>query len=133
MLLRQSSGSAAIDRFAHTGFNEGQLTSRRSLVSGPDKKDSVSQDTELSKVVTIVNEQGLHARPVMQLVDLASQFESTISVAKGDQIVDGKSPMEVMLLEATCGTQLTLTAKGQDASRAVQALADLIARRFKDP
>ena len=83
-------------------------------------------------MVTIVNEQGLHARPVMQLVDLASQFESTISVAKGDQIVDGKSPMEVMLLEATCGTQLTLTAKGQDASRAVQALADLVARRFKD-
>lgn len=86
----------------------------------------------LSKVVTIVNEQGMHARPVMQFVDLANQFESAISVAKGDQVVDGKSPMEVMLLEATCGTELTLTATGQDASRAVQALADLIARRFKD-
>lgn len=96
------------------------------------KKDSVSQDTVLSKVVTIVNEQGMHARPVMQFVDLANQFESAISVAKGDQVVDGKSPMEVMLLEATCGTELTLTATGQDASRAVQALADLIARRFKD-
>lgn len=95
-------------------------------------KDSVSQDTVLSKVVTIVNEQGMHARPVMQFVDLANQFESAISVAKGDQVVDGKSPMEVMLLEATCGTELTLTATGQDASRAVQALADLIARRFKD-
>lgn len=86
----------------------------------------------LSKVVTIVNEQGMHARPVMQFVDLANQFESAISVAKGDQVVDGKSPMEVMLLEAICGTELTLTATGQDASRAVQALADLIARRFKD-
>ena len=37
----------------------------------------------------------------MQFVDLANRFESTITIAKGEQVVDGKSPMEIMLLEAT--------------------------------
>lgn len=87
---------------------------------------------EVSRVVTIINEQGLHARPIMQFVDLASRFASRICLAKGDQIVDGKSPMEIMLLEATHGTTLTLTAAGPDAEQALQALADLIAGRFSE-
>ncbi len=82
--------------------------------------------------ITILNEQGLHARPIMQFVDLANRFESKISLGKDDQMVDGKSPMEIMLLEATCGTDLTLTATGPDASQAVQALADLVARGFAE-
>ena len=95
-------------------------------------KYRVDQDAEISRVVTIVNEYGLHARPIMKFVDLANNFESRIRLAKGEQVVDGKSPMEVMLLEATCGTTLTLSACGRDASEAVQALSDLIARQFQD-
>ena len=87
---------------------------------------------EVSRAVTIVNEQGLHARPIMQFVDLASRFESRISLAKGDEVVDGKSPMEIMLLEATCGTELMLTANGPDSEEALHALADLVARRFQE-
>lgn len=85
-----------------------------------------------TRTVQIVNEQGLHARPIMLFVDLANRYESKISLAKGDQVVDGKSPMEIMLLEATRGTDLILTAKGADASEAVDALADLVARRFEE-
>jgi phosphocarrier protein len=82
--------------------------------------------------VTILNRQGLHARPVMRFVDLASQFSSSISVSKGDVQVDGKSPMEMMLLEATCGTKLLLSAHGADAVEAVDALASLIADKFDE-
>lgn len=85
-----------------------------------------------TRTVQIVNKQGLHARPIMLFVDLANRYESKISLAKGDQVVDGKSPMEIMLLEATRGTDLILTAKGADASEAVDALADLVARRFEE-
>ncbi|MBN1492128.1 MAG: HPr family phosphocarrier protein [Phycisphaerae bacterium] len=81
---------------------------------------------------TIVNRQGLHARPVMRFVDLASQFESTIRVEKGAQTVDGKSPMEMILLEATQGTTLTLVAQGNDAEQAIDALAKLIADGFNE-
>lgn len=76
--------------------------------------------------MVVINPHGLHARPVMQFVDLASQFEAAITVQKGDLSVDGREPMEMMLLEATQGTELILMARGQDAEAAVAALADLI-------
>ena len=82
--------------------------------------------------VTIMNRQGLHARPVMQFVDLASQFSSIITVGKGELQVDAKSPMEMMLLEGTCGAKLLLSAHGADALEAVNALAALIARKFDE-
>ncbi|MCG8409114.1 MAG: HPr family phosphocarrier protein [Phycisphaerales bacterium] len=80
--------------------------------------------------VTISNTQGLHARPVMRFVDLASQFGSTIRVKKDGLDVDGKSPMEMMLLEAVEGTTLHVVAEGQDAQEAVQALAGLVKGKF---
>jgi phosphocarrier protein len=80
--------------------------------------------------VVVVNVHGLHARPVMQFVDLASQFESAITVQKGDLAVDGREPLEMMLLEATQGTELLLLARGQDAEAAIAALAALIAGGF---
>jgi len=80
--------------------------------------------------VAIVNKQGLHARPVMQFVDTASRFTAEVKVQKNNTVVDGKSPMEMMLLEATQGTRLKLIARGQDASAAVEALAALVERGF---
>jgi phosphocarrier protein HPr len=82
--------------------------------------------------VEVVNPQGLHARPVMRFVDLANQFRSGISVRKGNQAVDGKSPMEMILLEATQGTKLTLIAQGEDADAAVEALAGLVEAGFHE-
>ena len=82
--------------------------------------------------VTILNSQGLHARPVMQFVDVASRFRSTVTVSKDDVHVDAKSPMEMMLLEATCGTTLSLTAHGEDAHEVIEALANLILSRFEE-
>ena len=91
----------------------------------------MNQPPQASKAVTIQNKQGLHARPIMQFVDLANKFQSSISITRDEREVDGKSPMEIMLLEATCGTNLTLRAVGPDAVEAVQALADLIASGFR--
>jgi phosphocarrier protein len=94
-------------------------------------RNPVTEHTNVSKVVTIVNKQGLHARPIMQFVDLANRFQSRVTITKGTQVVDGKSPMEIMLLEATCGTELTLSSSGPDANQALDALADLVARQFE--
>lgn len=94
---------------------------------------SSGSDGPAVRTVRIVNRQGLHARPVMQFVDLASQFQSAIKVRKEDLVVDGKSPMEMMLLAATCGTELTIEARGPDQEQAVEALCALVARRFDEP
>jgi phosphocarrier protein len=86
-----------------------------------------------SRMVTVANTQGLHARPVMRFVDLASQFESRVRVRKGKCIVDGKNPMEMMLLEATRGTELEILAEGKDAGEALEALAKLVASHLTAP
>jgi phosphocarrier protein len=72
----------------------------------------------------------LHARPVLRFVDLASKFASTIRVQKRDTSVDGKSPMEMMLLEATQGTVLKIVAEGDDCLQAVDELAKLVSDGF---
>lgn len=82
--------------------------------------------------VTIVNRLGLHARPAMAFVDLASGFQASISVARGGQTVDGKSIMHMMMLAATKGTQLQITAEGPDAEQACAALKALVDSGFDE-
>ncbi|HVT82928.1 MAG TPA: HPr family phosphocarrier protein [Phycisphaerae bacterium] len=84
----------------------------------------------MDRQVTIQNKLGLHARPAMQFVDVANQFQSGIKVCKGDQVVDGKSIMQMMMLAATQGTALKIIAEGDDAGKALDALEQLINARF---
>ncbi|MBN1123559.1 MAG: HPr family phosphocarrier protein [Sedimentisphaerales bacterium] len=78
--------------------------------------------------VQIKNADGLHMRPAMQFVDLASTFESDIHVSNGETTVDAKSIMQMTMLAATCGSTLTIRAEGQDAKQAVEALQTLVER-----
>ena len=92
-------------------------------------------DTNSPKVETrllITNSMGLHARPAMAFVDIANSFTSDIRVAKGQQQVDGKSIMQMMMLAATQGTELQLLADGPDADTAVAALSELAERKFDE-
>ena len=84
----------------------------------------------MDRQVTIQNKLGLHARPAMQFVDVANQFHSGVKVWKGDQCVDGKSIMQMMMLAATAGTGLKIVAEGDDALAALDALEKLIQARF---
>ncbi|MFP4105608.1 MAG: HPr family phosphocarrier protein [Phycisphaerae bacterium] len=80
--------------------------------------------------VTIVNKYGLHARPAMQLVELANSFNSIVEVSNASLTVDAKSIMSVMRLGATMGTQLKIVADGEDAEQAVAALKKLVQEGF---
>ena len=82
--------------------------------------------------VTIQNRLGLHARPAMSFVDTASSFGADIRVRKGDQEVDGKSIMQLMMLAATQGTQLHICAEGSDAQQAIAALQQLVDSKFDE-
>jgi phosphocarrier protein HPr len=85
-----------------------------------------------TRKTTIQNAHGMHARPAMQFVELANKFRSGIRVrrAQPDTEVDGKSIMEMIILEAVQGTVLQITADGEDADEAVRELADLVDRKF---
>jgi phosphocarrier protein HPr len=83
--------------------------------------------------VVICNKLGLHARPAMQFVDVANQFQSEIKVHKGGEEpedADGKSVMQMIILAAVEGTPLCIDAAGEDAERAVQTLAELVEGKF---
>jgi len=82
--------------------------------------------------VTVVNRLGLHARPAMSFVDLASTFQSGITVVKGDTSVDGKSIMQMMMLAASQGSELEVLAEGPDAGAACRALAKLVGDGFDE-
>jgi len=84
----------------------------------------------LKREITILNRQGMHARPAMQIVETSSRFNSRIRICKGNNRVDAKSIMEVMTLEAIQGTVLTFEADGNDASKALDALAKLVTDKF---
>ncbi len=80
----------------------------------------------------IINKLGLHARAAAKLVTLASHFSSEIMVSRDGQKVNGKSIMGVMLLAASKGTVITISADGDDEKDALEQLGSLIARRFEE-
>ena len=82
------------------------------------------------KTVTIVNKLGLHARAAARFVTLASSFASDIKLARNGQQVNGKSIMGVMMLAASRGSEIKLSADGEDEQQAIESLAELIAQRF---
>jgi phosphocarrier protein len=80
--------------------------------------------------VTIVNKNGLHARPAAEIVKTASKFTSDIIIVRDELEVNGKSIRGVMMLAAECGAEVTLRASGPDESAAVEAIAKLISSKF---
>ncbi len=87
-----------------------------------------------SAVVSIPNKLGLHARPAMIFVEAASKLESDVTVRRCDQDdpVDGKSIMQMMMLAATQGTKIEITATGCDADDAIGGLVDLVKSGFRE-
>ena len=88
----------------------------------------------VSHKVKIDNKLGLHARPAMLFVERASRFNAEIKVCRCDdsQCVDGKSIMQMMMLAATSGTEIEITAVGDDAPAAVKDLVALVRAKFSE-
>ena len=82
--------------------------------------------------ITIVNKLGLHARAAAKLVTLAAKFKSDLRIRKDAKEVSGKSIMGVMMLAAGKGSRLTFRAEGPDAEKALDALEQLIGRKFDE-
>jgi phosphotransferase system HPr (HPr) family protein len=82
--------------------------------------------------IVITNKVGLHARPARLLVQTAAQFRSQIQVSCGEKVANAKSIVGVLKLGASQGETLRLHAEGDDAEQAIQALSDLIERKFDE-
>jgi phosphocarrier protein HPr len=83
-----------------------------------------------SRRVEITNRRGLHARASAKFVTLASELGTLVEVAKDGNAVVGTSIMGLMMLGAAIGDSITISATGEKAEFAVNALAELVEARF---
>jgi phosphotransferase system HPr (HPr) family protein len=81
----------------------------------------------LERKVHILNPQGFHLRPIAAFAQLAGRFQSNVTVSRdGKDDVNGKSILDLMLLAAPQGSELTVKATGPDAQNALDALVALL-------
>ena len=86
----------------------------------------------IQKQLTLINQLGLHARASMKLNDLANRFESVVYIQKNASKINAKDILEIMSLAASVGTTITLLCDGRDESSAIQAISELINRKFDE-
>ncbi len=78
----------------------------------------------------IPNKLGLHARASALLVKISNRYSSEIKLAREGIEVNGKSIMGIMMLAASKGSTVTLTAAGKDEAEAMNAIGELISNGF---
>ena len=78
----------------------------------------------------IINKRGLHARASAKFVTTVSSFDAEVHVEKDGMKVGGDSIMGLMMLAASPGCCITVTASGNEAQAALDALQAMIADKF---
>ena len=80
----------------------------------------------IRRAVTIRNRLGLHARAAARFVHTANRFRARITASRSGRTMDGKSILGILLLAASQGSVLELSAEGEDEEAAVAALSALV-------
>ncbi len=82
--------------------------------------------------VSVVNEQGVHARPSHAIVECASRFQAEVALIHDGRRADARSILSVMTLGAVRGASIRIEASGEEAEVAATALADLFDSGFAE-
>ncbi len=86
--------------------------------------------SKVSARVTIPNKRGLHARASAKIVEASARFKSEIHVIKDGTAVNGRSIMGLMMLAASMGSEVEITAEGPDQEEALRAILALVDAKF---
>ena len=84
----------------------------------------------LMRTIRVVNGRGLHARAAAKFVKCATGFNAEVRVSKDGQTVSGSSIMGLMMLAASKGTTIDVSASGQEGDAALEALVALVESGF---
>jgi phosphocarrier protein len=84
--------------------------------------------TRVERVVTVVPEAGLHARPASKFVETVNEYDSAVQIGTpgGDDLAPAGSMLTVTGLGVKSGEQVLLVAEGDDAEEAIAALDDVL-------
>jgi Phosphotransferase System HPr (HPr) Family len=85
-----------------------------------------------SKIATITNKVGLHARPATFLIQKANEFSASIWLEKDERRVNAKSLLGVLSLGVGAGESVKVISDGPDEEDAVNVLYDLITSEFAE-
>ncbi|MDR1573331.1 MAG: HPr family phosphocarrier protein [Clostridiales Family XIII bacterium] len=85
-----------------------------------------------SVTTTVLNEEGLHARPASLFIQCAKKYASNITITKGLDSANAKSIVSVLGLAAAKGNEITISAEGDDERPAVEALKKLMDDKFEN-
>ncbi|GEO86566.1 MULTISPECIES: HPr family phosphocarrier protein [Alphaproteobacteria] len=83
-----------------------------------------------SRELLIINKRGLHARASAKFVQTVNDFDASVQVTKDGTTVGGTSIMGLMMLAASPGCSITVSATGNQASAVLDALESLVADKF---
>lgn len=90
----------------------------------------MNDETPQCQSVKIINRLGLHARAAGKLVNVVDQFNAIVTLEKDNQVASTDSILELMMLTASPGDEVTVKAIGHEASTALKAVVDLIQQGF---
>ncbi|MCG6925472.1 MAG: HPr family phosphocarrier protein [Acidobacteria bacterium] len=82
------------------------------------------------RTVKIQNRLGLHARAAARFVHTAARYQARVTAGRDGRVMDGKSILGILLLGASRGTTIEITADGEDEVEAVEALVALVEGNF---
>ena len=86
----------------------------------------------MEKEVTVTNSLGVHARPAAMIAKCSAGFASEILINKSGEIANAKSILGIMTLSAGKGTKLVISAEGDDAVQALEAVSALFESNFDE-
>ena len=93
---------------------------------------TTQQSDELSRQLNIINKKGLHARASAKFVKMAESFDAEVRVTKNGASVCGTSIMGLMMLAASAGCCIDVSASGNEAVQVLDALQALVENRFDE-
>ncbi len=91
---------------------------------------SLPVDADVSVRLTLVNPQGLHARPAAQIATAVGGLAAEVAVESGGRRADASSSLELMTLGAGQGVEILVSAVGTDAEQAVAAVREMVEAGF---
>lgn len=86
--------------------------------------------TQIKRVLTIVNEKGLHARASARLVEVVEDHDARATVSKDGLSASGDSIMGLLMLAASKGSSIVVETTGPEAEKLACAIDALVADRF---
>ncbi|MFK7778694.1 MAG: HPr family phosphocarrier protein [Gimesia sp.] len=89
------------------------------------------QESVCRQLVTVNMKQGLHLRPISEIVRIARLYDCNIKITNGDRSGDAKEVYDLLELNALPETELVLEANGDNANKLIEEIVQFFESGYK--